>query len=52
MTGALGPAGDVEARGDGVGALPAPGQVLGQQQLEEVEGHVDVICKIYRPKNI
>ena len=43
MTGALGPAGDVEARGDGVGALPAPGQVLGQQQLEEVEGHVDVI---------
>ena len=43
VTGPLGPAGDVQTGRDHVGALPAAGEVLGQGQLEEVEGHVDVI---------
>ena len=43
VTGALSPAGDVQTGSDHIGALPAPGEVLGQGQFEEVEGHVDVI---------
>ena len=43
VTGSLRPAGDVEAGGNHIGALPAPGEVLGEGELEEVEGHVDVI---------
>ena len=43
VAGALRPAGDVQTGGDDVGALPAPGQVLSQGELEEVERHVDVI---------
>ena len=43
VAGALRPAGDVQTGGDHIRALPASGEVLRQGQLEEVEGHVDVI---------
>ena len=43
VTGPLSPAGDVQTGSDHIRALPASGQVLGQGQFEEVEGHVDVI---------
>ena len=37
------PAGDVDARRYDVRALPAPGEMPGQGQLEEVERHVDMV---------
>ena len=43
VTGALGPAGDVQAGSDHVRTLPASGEMLRQGQLEEVESHVNVI---------
>jgi hypothetical protein len=43
VAGALGPAHDVDAGRDDVGALPPPRQALPEGQLEEVEGHVDMV---------